>query len=294
MKRLTRCYRSDGIPGTANEMIKRTLIPLLGMALLISAGFTFRNLPGQKNNAFKKGEKLIYRVYYDAILTGKVTAGEVTFEVKEGSRVINGRNTHHIQVLGKTKGAFNLFYKVDDRYETYLDEELLLPRFFVRRVDEGGYIIRQNVTFHQEKNKATFQDLKRGRTSVIETPDNVHDVLSMIYYARSLDLANAKTGDSYSFNFVIDDTVYSSSMEILGRETIRTSMGHVRCIKIKPQLVTGNVFKDKYAMELYVSDDRNKLPILMKTGVVVGNVKMELTAYSNLTNNFDALVPKKK
>jgi hypothetical protein len=267
---------------------------LAAVVLIVSAGFAYQALPKRVNTAFIKGENLTYRVYYDAILTGKVTAGELQFIVNEGSRVINGRNTHHVQALGKTKGAFNLFYKVDDRYETYLDEESLLPRFFVRRVDEGGYIIRQNVTFHQEKKKATFQDLKRGRTSIIETPENIHDVLSMIYYARTLDLANAKTGDSYTFNFVIDDTVYASSMEILGRETIRTSMGHVRCIKIKPGLITGNVFKDKYAMELYISDDRNKLPILMKTGVVVGNVKMELVSYSNLANHFDALVPKKQ
>jgi hypothetical protein len=293
MRNLTRWFLSDGIPGRAQMTMKSALIPLFAMTLLISAGFAYQNLPKRTNTAFVKGEHLTYRVYYDAILTGKVTAGEVTFEVKEGSKVINGRNTHHIQVLGKTKGAFNLFYKVDDRYETYLDEELLLPRFFVRRVDEGGYIIRQNVTFHQEKKKATFQDLKRGRTSVIETPEGIHDVLSMIYFARTLDLSNAKNGDTYGFNFIIDDTVYSSSMEILGREIIKTSMGRVRCIKIKPSLITGNVFKDNYAMELYVSDDRNKLPILMKTGVIVGNVKMELTSYTNLANNFDALVPKK-
>jgi hypothetical protein len=262
-------------------------------AVSMGLGLGMQQAPKQPNTAFIKGEQLVYRVYYDAILTGKVTAGEVTFSVKDTTRLIHGRKTHHIQVLGRTKGAFNLFYKVDDRYETYLDEELLLPRFFIRRVDEGGYLIRQNITFHQERGKATFQDLKNNRSSVIETPPNIHDVLSMIYHARTLDLTVAKTGDLFGFNFIIDDTVYSSSMEILGRETIKTSMGLVRCIKIKPQLITGNVFKDNYAMELYVSDDRNKLPILMKTGVVVGNVKMELTSYSNLANPFSSLTPKK-
>ncbi len=262
--------------------------------MVLAAGFIAPpSVPKRANSAYGKGEQLVYRVYYDAILTGKVTAGEVTFHVKEGSRVINGRNTHHIQVLGKTKGAFNLFYKVDDRYETYVDEELLIPRFFVRRVSEGGYTIKQNVTFHQESKKATFQDIKRGRTAVVETPENIHDVLSLIYYARTIDLSRSKPGDTWSFNFLIDDTVYSSSMEILGREILKTSLGKIRCIKIKPRLITGTVFKDDYAMELYVTDDRNKLPILMKTGVIVGNVKMELTSFSGLTNPFDALLPPK-
>ncbi len=270
------------------------MLPLMITALLLFTGSGFNSPPKRINKAFIKGEHLVYRVYYDAILTGKVTAGEVTFSIKEGSRIINNRNTHHIQVLGKTKGAFNLFYKVDDRYETFLDEENLLPRFFIRRVDEGGYIKKQNVTFHQERGRATYQDLKNNRTTIIETPENIHDVLSMIYFARTLDINNAKKGEIFSFNFIIDDTIYTSSMEILGRETIKTSMGRVKCIKIKPRLITGDVFKDSYAMELYISDDRNRVPILMKTGVIVGNVKMELISFQNLANPFSALEPKKK
>jgi hypothetical protein len=273
-------------------MILTTFTAVL-LATVFAGAYTSRSIPKRANNTFIKGEKLTYRVYYDAILTGKVTAGEVTFSIAEGSKVINGRNTHHIQVLGKTKGAFNLFYKVDDRYETYLDEEHLLPRHFVRRVNEGGYIISQNVTFHQEIGKATFKDVKNNRTSLIETPAEIHDVVSMIYYARTLDLNNAKTGDKFGFNFIIDDTVYTSSMEILGRETIKTSMGQVRCIRIKPGLITGNVFNDQHAMELYVSDDRNRVPVLMKTGVIVGNVKMELTSYEKMAHPFDALTPRK-
>lgn len=285
-------YKSIYLKSIRIRLQSSYLSLLIVSLMVLAAGFMAPpSVPKRVNNAYSKGEKLVYRVYYDAILTGKVTAGEVTFTVKEGSRVINGRNTHHIQVLGKTKGAFNLFYKVDDRYETYVDEELLIPRFFVRRVDEGGYTIKQNVTFHQESKKATFQDIKRGRTAVVETPENVHDVLSLIYYARTIDISKSKPGDTYSFSFLIDDTVYSSSMEILGRETLKTSLGKVRCVKIKPRLITGTVFKEDYAMELYVSDDRNKLPILMKTGVIVGNVKMELTSFSGLTNSFEALLP---
>lgn len=293
MKNRLRHFIPDGFPGAVIKEKGIIIILLLLVSGLIFAGFAAQTLSKRNNSTFIKGEMLVYRVYYDAILTGKVTAGEVTFRVNEGSKVIHGRNTDHIQVLGRTKGAFRLFYKVDDRYETYLDEELLLPRFFVRRVSEGGYTVRQNVTFHQEQRRATFHDLKNNRTNVIKTPENIHDVVSMVYYARTLDLENAKTGDMFNFNFIIDDTIYNSSMEILGRETIRTSMGRVNCIKIKPHLITGNVFSESNAMELYISDDKNKLPILMKTGVLVGNVKMELMSYTNLANPFDALVPRR-
>jgi hypothetical protein len=261
--------------------------------IFLIAGFNQPIFTARQNTSFIKGEHLRYRVYYNSMLTGNVTAGEITFTLFDTTRIINGRNTHHVQVLGRTKGVFNLFYKVDDRYETFIDEELLIPRFFIRRVDEGGYIKRQNVTFFQERGRANFVDLKNDKRITMEVPPDIQDVLSMIYYARTLDLNNAKTGDQFSFNFLIDDTVYTSSLEVLGRETIRTSLGHIRCIKLRPGLITGEVFSDNYAMELYISDDRNKLPVLMSTGVIVGRVKMELTHYENLANPFTALTPRK-
>jgi len=267
------------------------LLVAIVMPLLV---MSFRAYPmrGTDSRTYQKGEHLRYRVYYNSMLTGNVTAGEVTFHVLDTTRVIHGRNTHHVRVLGNTRGVFNLFYKVNDRYETFIDDENLLPRFFVRRVDEGGHIKRQNVTFFQEHGRASFVDLKRNRRSTMEVPEDVHDVLSMIYYARTLDLNNARTGDRFDFNFLIDDTVYTSSLEVLGREVVRTSMGRVRCIKLKPGLITGDVFSDQHGMELYVSDDRNKVPVLMSTKVVVGTVKMELTHFENLVNPFEALVPR--
>jgi len=279
---------------TGNESLRNyfAFSLLLGLMLLV-AGYSNQPLPARENNSFRKGEHLRYRVYYNSVLTGNVTAGEVTFTMFDTTRIINGRNTHHVRVLGKTKGVFNLFYKVDDRYETFIDEEYLIPRFFIRRVDEGGYIKRQNVTFFQERGRANFVDLKNDKRITMDVPSDIQDVLSMIYYARTLDLNNARTGDKFNFNFLIDDTVYTSSLEVLGRETIRTSLGHIRCIKLRPGLITGEVFNDSYAMELFISDDRNRLPILMSTEVIVGRVKMELTHFENLANPFAALTPRK-
>jgi len=102
-----------------------------------------------ENNAFQKGEKLVYKMYYDSFVTGPVIAGECVFEIQKKGRVVAQRNTMHIIVNGYTKGAFNLFFKVRDRYETFLDEEAMIPWLFIRRVDEGGVTIKQDVHFNQ-------------------------------------------------------------------------------------------------------------------------------------------------
>jgi hypothetical protein len=83
-----------------------------------------------RNVSFIRGEKLKFKAYYDSFVTGKVMAGIATLEVKFEDKKIDGRSTFHIVGEGKSKGAFNFFYKVNDRFESYMDEEYLAVVFY--------------------------------------------------------------------------------------------------------------------------------------------------------------------
>lgn len=267
----------------------KTKIVLSVMAVFI-ASLSFAQLRVETNNAFERGEYLNYKAYYHSVLTGEVVAGNCSFEVKKEDKKINNRSTYHIEVIGKTKGVFNWFFKVIDRYETYIDEIALVPWLFMRRVNEGGYIINQDITFNQLKNVAHFVDNKTTRTADVPTPDNIQDLLSAIYYCRTMDVQKMGANEDFKVKFMLDDTVYSTKVIYLGKETLVTSIGKIRCIKLKPQVLTGTVFKDPYPVTLWVSDDANKLPILGESEILVGKVKMELIDYSNLKNPFTARV----
>lgn len=245
-----------------------------------------------KNDAYQRGEKLTYGCYYDAMLTGEIRAGVATFEIKKENKKINDKSTYHIEAIGKTKGAFNLFFKVYDRYESFIDEENLAPWVFIRRVDEGGYIINHDVTFNQNKKVAYFVNNKEKTQSTVQTPELVHDILSAIYWCRNLDFENAEINENFYIKFMLDDSIYSSKVTYLGKEVINTSFGKIRCIKFKPQVLTGTVFKDPWPLTVWATDDKNKIPILAETGILVGKVKMELTDYSGLRNPFTSFVKK--
>ena len=90
--------------------------------------------------AFKRGEKTVYRVHY-----GLIDAGEASLEVKPDNKQIGGSNTFHIVGGGYTTGAFNMFYEVKDRYESYIDDQSLDPILFIRRINEGGWITNQDM-----------------------------------------------------------------------------------------------------------------------------------------------------
>jgi len=263
--------------------MKRMII-ILAIFLPLATAINAQEFRKVTNNAFQRGEKLTFRAYYDALLTGKVTAGEVTLEITKENKKISGRNTMHIVGIGKTKGVFNLFFKVIDRYESYIDEEAMIPWVFIRRVNEGGYIINQDVMFNH------MQRVAKSNTATVPVPENIQDIISTFYYARTLDISHLQPGDSYPIDFFIDDTVYNSHFVYLGLETIKTAIGTVRCYKVKPRVAKGSAFSEDYPMILYISADKNRLPILGESKVIVGTVKLELINYKGIRNPFEAKV----
>lgn len=237
--------------------------------------FTYRSV---ENNAWTVGENLKFKVYYESLLTGKVNAGTAEIDVKRSLRKFDNREAYHIIGTGKSNRAFDWFFKVRDRFESYVDKDALIPHHFVRRTREGGYVRDDDVDFDHKNCIAT----SRRKTKPI-TP-NVQDIISAVYYARTLSADTLKVGDNISINFYLDDSLYVSVIQFQGREIVETDLGKFRCLAFKPMVVTGEVFSNPYPMTLWVTDDENKLPILAKSAVIVGAVKMELTGYAGLKN----------
>ncbi len=260
------------------------LLLIVHCSLLIASG---QELKKVGNNAFGPGEEFSFRAYYDSFLTGKVTAGIASLEVREGDKDFNGRQTYHVIGKGKSKGAFNLFFKVDDKFESYIDEEYLVPWYFVRKTREGDYRKDDEVRFNQLSRSAS------SRTANKVIPVGTQDIISAFYYARTLDFSEARPGDTYAMNYFLDDSVYNAVIRFEGRETIEIGLGTFRCLRFKPMVVKGKVFSQPYAMDVWISDDKNHIPLLAKSEVIVGSVCLELTKYRNLLNPLVSLIPPK-
>lgn len=241
-----------------------------------------------ENTAFQPGEKLTFRVYYQSLLTGKVTAGEARLHIKNKLTKHNDRPTYHILATGQSKGAFNFFFKVDDRFETFIDTQALIPWKFTRRTREGGYKKDDEVSFRQH------QGLAVSRRAIKRIPPNTQDIVSVFYYARTLDISGMEPEDSFPLAFFLDDSLYVSKIVFLGKEVIKTELGSVSCLKFKPMVIKGNVFSEPYPMVLWISDDKNRLPVLVQSAVIVGSVKMELVEYEGLRNPMHALIKEAK
>jgi len=233
-----------------------------------------KELPVVKNEAFKRGEMLTFRMHYGIIDAGVATLG-ITDEAKE----IAGRKTYHVVGLGESRGAFDFFYKVRDRYETYIDEKSIVPWIFLRHVNEGGYKIEQSYVFNNFNNKVNVGD---GQT--FDTEPNMQDMLSAFYAARNLDLGGAKPGETYAINCFMDKEVWPLKVKFIGRETITTDLGTFKCLKYRPIVQKGRVFKHEEDLNVWITDDKNHIPILGQADVLIGSIKAELMKYNGLAN----------
>jgi hypothetical protein len=231
-------------------------------------------LPVKQNTAFKEGEVLTYRLHY-----GLINAGMAVLEVKPEVINVSGRKVYHIVGNGYTTGTTDWFFKVRDRYETYMDKDALLPWLFVRRVDEGGYKFSQDYTFNHYTKKVDI-----GNDEKYDIPNGVQDMVSAFYSARSLDLSNAKEGDVFSLTCFMDKEIWPMKIRFLGRETIDTDLGEVRCLKFRPIVQKGRVFKKDEDLNVWISDDKNHIPMRVKADILVGSLKMDITDAKNLLN----------
>ena len=154
----------------------------------------------------------------------------------------------------------------------------MIPWLFIRRVNEGGYIINQNVSFNH------YTDSAKSEKATISIPENTQDLISSFYYARTLDFSQAKEGDIFQISGYLDDAVIPLNLKFIGREVIDSKKGKFNCIKLRPMLQEGRIFKDKEDMTIWISDDKNKIPVRVQTDVLVGSIKMDLVDFSNLAN----------
>jgi Protein of unknown function (DUF3108) len=244
---------------------------LLGMGLMSSSAVKY---PTRTNSAFGVGEKLRYRVTY-----GFMDAGEAIMEVKSTTKKGNDRPLYQAVGTGRTLGGFNAFFKVDDTYETYLDQQGVFPWFFKRRVDEGGYKINQDYTFKHDKLK-----VDNGEGKEFTIPMGIQDMISSFYYARTLNFDNMKQYDKFEFKCFMDDEIWPLKVKYVGDEVIHIRKGKFKCHKFVPVVQTGRYFKSENDVNFWVTADKNKIPILVRAKIPVGTVKMHLVEWTNLKN----------
>ena len=242
------------------------------LLLILSSGLTIaQELPNRKDPVFKGGEELKYRFRY-----GFITAAEATLRVKDSDVKFDNRPVFQLTAEGRTAGTFNVFYKVRNRYDSYVDKTDLAPYLYTENIKEGNYRRNDKARFYQDQKKIVSN---KGN---FKGDGQTFDIVSAYYFARSLDLSKIRQGDKFIMDYFLDDAVTDLTIQYVGKERVKTSMGTFNCLKFSPSIQPGRIFRKDSKLYLWITDDNNRIPVKAQVEILVGSVTMELTDASGL------------
>lgn len=232
-----------------------------------------------QNSSYLAGEILHYRAYYNWKIIW-IPAGEVKFSIAEDS------TEYKYTVRGKSFSSYDNFFRVNDYYATTVDKQTMLPKTFVRHVEEGDYRKFDSLTF-DHKNLVVYSLNGKTKETAIAKAFPIDsctlDLLSVMYNLRNINTSDYIPGESLDISMFIDEEVYPIHVVYDKKEPKKIrDLGKFNTLLIHPELVVGNIFKEGDNMSIWVSDDENKVPLMIESPISVGSVKAVLQAYSGL------------
>jgi len=240
---------------------------------------------GIENSTFLSGEEIVYKVYYNWGFFW-TAAGLVHFKVTETE------DQYRIVVIGTTAGFYDNFYHVRDTFETYLDKETLLPTMFTRVIKEGKYQHYNKFIFDQDSKIITSYK-GENRESLEESQEAftecMHDIISILYHVRNMNFDALEAGATFPVDVYLEEK-YPLMVKILEKDKKQKikGRGKFQTHVFQPQLIAGEVFKEKDQMTIYISADSNRVPVLIESPLTVGKIKAVLYDYKGLKYNLDS------
>ena len=214
---------------------------------------------------FGEGEYLLFAIQY-----GLIYAGDATLEVRSDAE-LNGRPAYHLVSTARTNGTFDVIYKVRDRHESFMDKEFLYSLRFEKHIREGKFRRDKEVDFDQANHLAIYPDRQVG------IPPNTQDFISALYYVRTIPL---EPGQAVWMANHSDGKNYPIFVKALRRERIKVKAGEFDCLVIEPVLETSAIFENTGKLTIWLTDDNVRMPVLMRSKVVVGSFEAVLKEYT--------------
>jgi len=227
------------------------------------------------NLPFIAGEEVIYDIEYLMSKTW-VSAGKVRFKVEDS--IYKNQPCLYLEGKGRTLKNYDWFFKVRDKYASFISKKTLLPLHFTRRVREGDFKLDYEYDFDYDRNLAYISDFK-DKEYIEDTLDIINcsfDIMSSVYFSRAINFNTYKKNDTIPLNIVLDKQVYENINIIYKGKNKITNQNKktIDCIHFQINLIEGTIFKANETMDVFVSDDVNRIPIYVEAEILVGSIRV--------------------
>ena len=263
--------------------------------LLFSVAFICLAIVAQAQ-LFVPGEVLNYRMSYKAKLFPNTEVANVVMKTTETS--LDGTPAYKVYGFGETAKIFSWILPVKDAYTVWVDPQTLKTRRFESDIKEGDYTFKSCYLFDWDSLKVHTRWSSRSRPEKRKTmkiSPNSMDAISLYFNLRTVPDSIIKEGFARELEMVLEDTIRSLSFRYDGHEVRKIkNLGKCNTIKFRCKIATSSDFSftDGSEFMVWISDDRNKIPLYIESPIKVGSVCAYLSSYEGLRYPLDCFIKK--
>ena len=215
--------------------------------------------------AFQSGERLTYDISWL-----NISAGTAVMEVAAGERAEHSTAT--VVTTARSSPMVTKFYPVDNRVESHIDLESLLPQHMTFRRREGKRKNDFDYTFHHREGTVTA--VKDGNAEVLSIPAATQDAISCLYFVRST--LPLKTGASLTMNVHHDKKNYKLEVRVEDVEKVQGPWGAVEAARVLVIMPFQGIFLNQGNLRVWFTTDERRIPLRMKAKVIIGSITADL------------------
>jgi hypothetical protein len=235
-----------------------------------------------KNDIFDFGEELTYKATFLGM-----TAGKATTRVDKIHHKILGNTCYKVEVIGETSDWISWVTRVKDTWGAYIDTTNLYTRASFRILREGNYKKDEWVTYDHKAKTASVQviDKKTGQykpAKVYPIPVGATDIVGGFMQLRFFDLDKTRKGDTLKITGFFEDATYTLKVVYKGIDVVKTRVGKIPCHLLIPIMPKNELFDGTNSISVWISNDKNKIPVKFSAKMFVGHTGIELISFKGL------------
>jgi len=221
--------------------------------------------------AFRPGERLTFVLKWTII-----PAGEAVLEVLP-QEYMAGIEAYHFVLTARSNAFVDAFYMVRDRIDAWSDGAMRQSLLYRKKQHEGS--TRRDITVSFDWEDMTVQYINHGEArEPIPITAGTFDPLSIFYWSRSSELV---VGGRIQRSVTDGKKHVLGVADVVRRETVTVPAGTFDTFLIEPDLAhVGGVFEKSpdAKIQLWVTADYRRLPVKLKSKVIVGSFSGELVS----------------
>ncbi len=215
--------------------------------------------------------------------------------LKAGTAQYNINNQHEnnesvikTSLSFKTSSFFDKVFKIRDTLYSHLNSELY-PVFHERNINEGNTKFKEQIYFLKQSKSLTEVRVRRENIhevkfdTIMKTENLGYDMLNIFVFARTLDYSKLQINESLPLIVFVGKDLVKMNIRYKGQAILEKSETlKYRTVRFEVDIVDEAFNGAKNAMEIWISDDENRIPLKLKAKLKIGAAEAYLSSYKNL------------